>query len=598
VIAILSKPGSPPPDPALARRMLAAAPHRGDCLTVRTLGNAVLGIATRADFVDASVSADGPRIAVLAGKLDNAADLHRALTAAGTPPRSAADADVVVAAFQAYGGEAPNRMRGSFAGIVTDGRSLWAFRDHAGFRPMFYRDDPQACVAASEARQVAVGAGLREEPDLDVLEGIFYGRMPADIPAALKGVSRLAQASILIANDGTGRAVVRRYWHPERLIESGHVTPADIPERFVELVAQAAARSVTGKDAILLSGGVDSPAVAAFAAPEHLRRTGRPIGALSLVFPDMPNVDETRYITLVAEHFGIDLHTYRPTARAFDDMEQWCRLLGTPVPILSVPELADNHQRARALGYGNLMTGDFAEFLFGSPMHLVSHLFTHGRWGSIVRLLQAERRRGAARRQVVKDLLGTFIPGRLTTWYMHRRGKDASGRIPDWMDAGKVNETPFRTDLLSPARQRWADAQLTGLDLSTITLEAAEVCSVLAGVTVRRPLADIDLWEFFLGLRAEVKCPDLRYKTLARSLLRGWVPDAILDRTDKTYFDDHVMAQVDYPAMKRLFVAPQHRIPGVDYPRLMQRIEQGNFTLFDWFWAKDLAWIHAFLNQF
>ena len=34
------------------------------------------------------------------------------------------------------------------------------------------------------------------------------------------------------------------------------------------------------------------------------------------------------------------------------------------------------------------------------------------------------------------------------------------------------------------------------------------------GVDVRRPFVDVDLWEFFLSLRAEVKFPDTRSKTL------------------------------------------------------------------------------------
>ena len=79
-------------------------------------------------------------------------------------------------------------------------------------------------------------------------------------------------------------------------------------------------------------------------------------------------------------------------------------------------------------------------------------------------------------------------------------------------------------------------------------------------------------------------------------MLRGRLPDPILDRRNKTLFDDHAMAQVDYPTLKRLLTEPRHRIPGVNYERLTQRIHQGNFTRFDWFWAKDLAWIHAFLN--
>src|SRR5256712_459253 len=263
MIAILGKAASPPPELALAREMLAAAPHRGSCTTLRLLGNCVLGVANRPDFVDATVSSEGALVAALSGRLDNAAELHQALTAAGSPPGSRADADVVVAAFRAFGLDAPNRMRGCFAGIVTDGTAIWCFRDHAGFRPLFYRDDPRRFVAASDPRQVVVGAQLSEEPDFEVLEQILYGRMPSDMPAALKGVARLAQASTLTV-DGAKGVVVRQYWHPVELLESARLSPADVRDRFVELLGQAVARSLTGRDAILLSGGDDSPAAPAF----------------------------------------------------------------------------------------------------------------------------------------------------------------------------------------------------------------------------------------------------------------------------------------------------------------------------------------------
>jgi asparagine synthase (glutamine-hydrolysing) len=592
VIAILGKAG--PPDRALAGAMLAAAPHRGSVFTFRMLGNAVLGVANRPGAVDATLSVDGRLIAALSGRLDNAAELRRDLTSAGTPPAGPTDADIVVSAFQLHGAEAPNRMRGCFAGVVTDGRTLWCFRDHVGFRPLFYRDDSRAFVAASESRQVAIGAGLPEEPDFDVLVRMFYDHMPADTPAALKGVSRLAQGSML--GHGVGGTTVRRYWHPEELLESARLSPTDVVDRFVQLMEQAAVRSLTGKDAILLSGGLDSPTVAAFAAPAHLERTGRPIGALSAVFPDLPSVDERPYIEMVAERFGIELHTYRPRARALDDVEAWCRLFASPVPILSVPEMADNHELASRLGYDNLLTGDFAEFVFGSPMHLVSHLLTHGRWMALARLLRAERWRGTSNRELVEQLLVTFVPGSVATRYVRWRRLDYPERIPDWLDARKVNQEPYRTDLLPPGHRRWRRAQRGGLAGSTITMEAQEVVGARVGVTIRRPLADVDLWEFFMSLRAETKFPDLRFKNLVRGMMRGRLPDAILDRPRKTLFDAHAMAQVDYPALQRLLAEPRQRIPGVDYGRLAQRIAQQDFNRFDWHWAKDLARIHAFLN--
>jgi len=593
MIAILGKRSQP--DEYVARKMLAAAPHRGPLLTLRKHGNCILGVANRSDSMDATISSNGAVIAAFSGRLDNAKELYQALVGAGHSPISARDADVVVAAFHLYGIAAPNRMRGAFAGLLTDGISLWGFRDHTGFRPLFYHDEVGAFVAAGEPRQVVVGAGLSEQPDFSVLEQMFFGRMASDAPAALKGVARLPQATTITVTPDK-RPVVDRYWSPADLLESSALKERDIRDRFLELLAQAVSRSLTGKDVVLLSGGLDSSAVAAFAAQQSHRENGRRLGALSAVFPELPSVDERAYIELVAERFGLELFTYRPRARALDDVEEWCRRFGSPVPILSIPEVADAYSLARQQGYENVITGEFAEFVFGNPIHLISHYVSRARWLALTRLLARERRRGASLRSLAGRVGETFLPGRLANWYLGQRRLDAPDRIPAWLDARKVNEVPFRGDLLPPSRNRWRELQLAGTTGATVSMEADEACAAMCGVSIRRPLADIDLWEFFLTLPAELKCPDLRFKSRVREFLRGVVPDEILDRTRKTVFNDHVMTQIDYPALSRLLTAPRHRLSGVNYALLAERIERQNFNRFDWFWAKDLAWIHAFLS--
>ena len=117
-----------------------------------------------------------------------------------------------------------------------------------------------------------------------------------------------------------------------------------------------------------------------------------------------------------------------------------------------------------------------------------------------------------------------------------------------------------------------------------------------AAERIGRPFVDVDLWEFFLSLRAEVKFPDTRRKTLVRRSLRGRLPDELLDRRDKTVFGEHLLTHADYDLMRRYLVDPKHRIPGVDYDRLALRLEQGGFTLWEYCWARDLTSAHAFLD--
>jgi asparagine synthase (glutamine-hydrolysing) len=593
MIAVLSRGG--PPDATRALRALAAVPYPAPDVAWRRVGNALIGIANRPDFVDATLSSDGAIVAGLSGELENASELHDELIARGTSPASAAPADLVVAAFRAFGASAPARMRGAIAGVVTDGNTLWCFRDHVGFRPLFYRDDAQAFVAASEPRQVAVAADLREEPDLEVLERILFGDMPSDMPAALRGVSRLAQATTLIVGHGrTSSSHV--YWRPLDHLETARPSERDVGERFLALLEQASVRSLSGKDVILLSGGLDSPAIAAYAAPEFTRRTGRPMGALSAVFPDLPAVDERRYIEIVAARYGMELHTFRPDARALDDVEAWARRFASPVAILSIPEVSAAYMRARALGYENVITGEFAEFTYGSPKHALQHLITRGRFATAAALVRSEFRRGRNIRSLAIQVAATFVPGRFANWYIHRRGYDVPERIPEWLDAAKVDAIPFRSDLIHSPRERWRQLQLGGTEGATLMAEADCTVATMAGVRVRRPFADIDLWNFFLSLPVERRFPELRYKALGLRHLRGVLPDEIMDRKGKTAFDAHVLSQVDYVTLKRLLVAPRYRMPGVDYARLAERIERQDFKRFDWFWARDLAWIHAFMR--
>jgi hypothetical protein len=93
-----------------------------------------------------------------------------------------------------------------------------------------------------------------------------------------------------------------------------------------------------------------------------------------------------------------------------------------------------------------------------------------------------------------------------------------------------------------------------------------------------------------------VKFPFLQWKALARQALRGVIPDEILDRKDKTFFNDHVMRQIDYPTLERLLVRPRHRLDGVNYEILAERITRRELDFHEWMRARDLARIHAFLN--
>ena len=294
------------------------------------------------------------------------------------------------------------------------------------------------------------------------------------MPSAFKGVNRLPKASTLtVAPNGTGRPEI--YWHPDRLIETARITSSDVEDRFTELFGQAVTRSLTGNDIVSLSGGIDSPAVAGFGAPLYRQLTGRPLTALSIVFPDFPKVDERPYIESVTDYLGMDLHTFTLKGRALDDLEHWCKLFDGPIPTINAPQMLEYYREARRLGFRNILTGDIAECVVDLPLHVTGHLLIHGRWSALARLLSTQRRQGTSLRKIAAPLLTPFVPGRIANWYLSMKGLNVPKRFPDWLDKTKIYEVPFRQDLLAPARARWSAVQTMPMQGCPITMEAGEI---------------------------------------------------------------------------------------------------------------------------
>jgi asparagine synthase (glutamine-hydrolysing) len=581
------------PDGEVVRRMLAASPHRGTELTAHECGRVTLGVSNDAARRDTTLAVQPDAAAVFCGVLDNAQALNAELRRAGVDIADETPAATVLSAIRTWGASSVERLRGVFGGAFVAGDEIVVFRDHVGFGTAFWGEPSGGFVAATEAKQVSAALGKTREPDLEAVEDIFFGRL-AEQRTALLGVERLPRASL--ARSGRGIVSVERYWHPEALVESAQLSLDDACEGFLVHFDQAVARSLTGRDVLLLSGGIDSPAIAALAAPRYGARFGRGLAALTAVYPDQPSVDEKRYVDAIVAQLEMPLHTYVPEARPLDDVERWVTLTDGPVDTLSIPESAECYRLSRDLGAVSVLTGELAEYVFTISAHLAGHLALHRRWRPLAAWARALRASGrpwsAVARRAAPSLAPAFVAGRYTR--LLRRDRRF---LPGWIDPAQVGGLGRRRDLERRARDRWTEAQLDALRGASITVEADALCAASLGVHVRRPFADVDLWEFALSLPAETKFPDLVPKSLIRHALRGRLPDLILDRKDKTAFDAHTLAAADYDALRKWIVGGEYRVSGVDYRRLEERLDRRDFGVMELMWANDLARVHAFVRQ-
>ena len=504
--AILVRRGKP--DPAQLRRLLEASPHRGAPAEPAELGAVIVGVTTD-DVGDTSMAASADLVAAVVGSFDDGEGLAAELTRAGIEMTGTSPAHLLLGSHRAWGSGCIERLRGTFACVVTDGRTLWSSRDHLGFRTLFYRDDADAFVAATEAKQVAAGAGIAAEPDLDVLETIFYSEYDDETPSALRGVRRQPKATTIRAEEHGSR--IRRYWYPERLLETARFSDDELAEAFHERMRVATARSLGGDDVVALSGGIDSPCGRRLCGADLSRATSEPLSAFSAVYPDYPECDESPYIE--------DRRAMRwdsSSTRSFgappiiSDLQDWVRLFDGPAPQWTVSQGVEFHHGAKELGFRNIMTGEIAEFVIDSRQHTMEHLLLHLRLGALRTYVGSMRSKGYGRNASSRELLEGIAPpsaGPLPADCVPRRTPDR----PAWVTSrGRRRRHPATRCTTSGPRAVGEGSGHGFLRRPGPVEEADSVVQAVTGMRVRRPFADVDLWEFFLRLPAERSSPGTR----------------------------------------------------------------------------------------
>jgi asparagine synthetase B (glutamine-hydrolysing) len=567
--------------------MLDAVPHRGRNVVVRSRGTCGLGVAFLEDRNDTSLAEGSGLLVAVCGSFDNRAELAASWGIQGASP-----AEIVLAGYHRLGDDLPKVLRGRFSVVLTDGSLVRAFRDHVGFAPLYYREQGAELFLATEVKQILAGSRLPREPEADFLESLLYGRHEDETLCALRGVRRLPQGCILLA--APNGVWWSRYWHPEELLETARLSSDDVHSRFDELMTQAVARALTTQTVIALSGGIDSTALAAYAGPEHRKRYDRPLAALSAVYPGLPTIDERASVELAARDLGLEPYVYRPTARPLDGLRDFVRQCDGPAPS-SFARPAEMYLTARSLGFRTMINGNYAELVtdVGQP-HLVTHLARACRSAALRALFRRERARGMALGAIARQTARAFIPSIFLDAYDRRRLHGNRG--PDWLDQGRFGWwSPRQVATLG----RWCQTQLVSFYIPRLAVEADEIQQALSGVDVRWPWMDVDLWEFFLSLPAETKYPDLRpRKLLVRNLLRGKIPDPILDRQEKVVIDEAAMKKlIDYEFLRTVLTDPAERIAGVDYIRLGEHLRREDLPARDFRYMRNLAAIHVFLEE-
>ncbi|MBI4819744.1 MAG: asparagine synthetase B [Deltaproteobacteria bacterium] len=238
------------------------------------------------------------------GRIDNRDDL---IARIGADPR-ASDASLALASFRRLGTSGISAIEGPLAVVIVDRleNRVLAACDAQARRAIFYTSSRECLLLASEEASLLSHPSVSRSIDHARISSYLALRPTKPGRTFFRELRELPPGHILLADQET---------HLERRLFS--MTSPRIAERDLETSAQLLRERLesavskrlraAGPVAISLSGGLDSSAIAALAAP--LSRGGPPLFAVSAIFDELGSCDSRDHTQRVADALDVPLVT-------------------------------------------------------------------------------------------------------------------------------------------------------------------------------------------------------------------------------------------------------------------------------------------------
>ena len=552
IVGIVCLDGAPV-DAALLQCMNDSLAFRGpDVRRIWTsgsvgFGHALLGTTYNAKHERQPASLDGNVWITADARVDARSELIHKLAATGcTIPPTVPDAELILYAYRVWGTACVERIIGDFAFAIWDGvaRRLFCARDHFGLKSFYYACSRTILIFSNTLDCLRLHPCVsRELNDQAIADFLLFDMNRDPATTSFADIRRLPPAHMLACERGT--TSTRPYWTLPIATPLRYNQPDEYIEHFRELLDTAVAdRLGPGNVGVLMSGGLDSPTVAASAKRTTMRRGGSiSLRAYTQVFERLIPDDERRYAGLAADALQIPIEfLMADDCQLYDRFDDPGSLSCEPVnhPIAHSERAFLQHVSAWSR---IALTG------IGADPGLATLLSVHFR--RLISKKQFSRALADAAQYLAAE-------GRFSRLYIRRRWRNWFGSkktylpsYPVWLNA----ELDRKLDLTS----RWKEMNCPAPPNDSIRPEAwrqmvspfwtnffesYDASSTGVSLDVRHPFFDLRLVKFLLALPALPWSSD---KELLREAARGVLPKAIRLRRKHPLAADPVVALLQQP---------------------------------------------------
>ena len=488
---------------------------------------------------------------VFNGEIYNFLDLRKELQAKGHRFKTHSDTEVVLRAYEEWGDDCLDRLRGMFTLAIYDSRvavngstrrvgsssRLLLARDRVGKKPLYYYRDENRIIFGSEIKAILVHPAVERAVRRSSLPlYLTYGYVPAPY-TFFENIYELAPGHKLVVQHGN--VAIEQYWHLPVQSVDRELSEKQYIGRLRELFEEAVRVRLVSDVPLgaFLSGGIDSAAVVAFMS----RMMNEPVKTFSIGFTDEPSFNELEHARKVAGTFNTDHHEFLVTADAIDLLPQLVWHYDQPfadssaIPSFLVARMTREHVKVA-------LTGDGSDELFAGYERFAAARLAET-YRRLPRLLQISMKQLFASmpeattynsfvRRARRFVDSAALP--LTERYLNWVGIFSPSLINELL-ADESDSDPI-SHFQSYFDPSYDDSigQLLTVNMKTYLpgdlLVKTDRMTMANSLEARCPFLDQELLQFAAGIPSKLKLKGTTAKYILKQALTGILPNEIIRR--------------------------------------------------------------------
>lgn len=292
----------------------------------------------RLSIIDLSNNASQPMIdkqsenvITFNGEIYNYIELKKELTSKGHIFLSNSDTEVILKAFSEWGTDCFKFLNGMFSIAIFDHRQNQVIlaRDRAGEKPLYYSINNKSLRFSSELKGLFEDKTVKRNINLESFDKyLAWGYVPGN-DSIIKHVHKLSSGHFLKFDLSSGRSKISKYWSLPEFDFNSTLSFNDIVDKCESILEDSVSRQLTSSDVpvgVLLSGGVDSSIITAFAS-----RKQKNVNTFTITFPGYKKYDESSHSRLISNYFDTNHHEIEASKVDVDILKKLSHQFDEPI---------------------------------------------------------------------------------------------------------------------------------------------------------------------------------------------------------------------------------------------------------------------------